>query len=324
MNSLTQKLISLTESVLTYRARSKYIKKEKQKMLHPVLDWLGAFLWAAGVVLLLNQYLFQAYVIPSASMENTLLVQDRLFVNKFIYGPEVLPGIGKLDGFKEPGRSQIMIFENPQYKSKGTLFDLVQRVIFMLTLSIVDLDKDDKGNPAVHFLIKRGVAGYNDIVKFRNGDLYIKPQGESSFYTEEEFKTFSGLNYETQRVLSEDYYINAESYYKENIFNGNLDVVNLPYSQTREDSAKSYIDKYHRKLKTGKYLSQYNPGHPQAYRLYSQFSNGIFVPKGWMLPLGDNRDNSTDGRVFGPIRKDEILGQASLIFWPLNRIGIVK
>lgn len=317
MNSVTSKLISFTENILTYRARTKYIKKEKQKRLHPVLDWIGAFLWAAGVVLLLNQYLFQAYVIPSGSMEQTLIVRDRLFVNKFIFGPEILPGIGKLNGFKEPTRSDIIIFENPQYESKGTLFDLVQRVVFMLTLSIVDLDKDDSGNPAVHFLIKRGIAGYNDIIKFENGELYIKPQGESIFFSEEEFKEFSGLEYNTQRFLDDSYYKKAQSYYKDNIFNGNLGVVNLPYTET-------LIDRYHWNLNTGKYLSQFNPGHPEAYRLYSQFSNGIFVPQGWILPLGDNRDNSNDGRFFGPVRKDEILGEASFIFWPLNRIGVVK
>ena len=61
-----------------------------------MLDWLGAFLWAAVVVLLINQYLFQAYRIPSGSMIPTLLIGDNLFVNKVVYGPEVLPGIGEV------------------------------------------------------------------------------------------------------------------------------------------------------------------------------------------------------------------------------------
>lgn len=334
MSNLSQNLIFFTEKVLTYRARSKYIKKEKSKNIHPFLDWVGAFLWAAGVVLLLNQYLFQAYVIPSGSMEKTLLVRDRLFVNKFIYGPEILPGIGKLNGLKEPTRSEIIIFENPQYQSKGTLFDLVQRVVFMLTLSVVDLDKDNRGNPAVHFLIKRGISGYDDIVKFEKGELYLKPQGESSFVHEDDFKIYSGLSYQTNRFFNEDFYKNAENFYKSTIFNGEvsmnevlnskLSVGKFAYFVNVPNKIKRLTDSYHWNLNTGKYLSQYNPGHPEAYRLYSKYSNGIYVPKGWLLPLGDNRDNSNDGRVFGPIRKSEILGEASFIFWPLNRIGGIK
>jgi signal peptidase I len=37
---------------------------------------------------------------------------------------------------------------------------------------------------------------------------------------------------------------------------------------------------------------------------------GWYVPKGRMLPLGDNRDNSRDGRYFGPVPETKILGQA--------------
>lgn len=322
MNTVTERLISFTERVLTHRKRSKYIKKEKQKMLHPVIDWVGAFIWAAGVVLLLNQYLFQAYVIPSGSMEDTLLIKDRLFVNKFIYGPELLPGIGKLPGFKEPTRSEIIIFENPEYKSRGTLFDLTQRIVFMLTLSMVDLDKDESGNPAVHFLIKRSISGYDDIVTFTDGELYLKPEGEKDFIHEEEFKNNSDLTYYSQRLINKDYYAEAEDYYKSNIFQGKIEVVNTPYQKVANN--KVQYDGYHWRKTAGKYLSQFNPGYQDAYRLYNRFANGIYVPDGWILPIGDNRDNSNDGRYFGPVRKSEILGQASFKFWPINRIGLIK
>ena len=79
----------LTEAVLTRRKRRHLIIKEKQKAKHPVRDWVETFLWAAGMVLLANQYLLQAYVIPSGSMINSLLIGDRVFVNKLVYGPEL-------------------------------------------------------------------------------------------------------------------------------------------------------------------------------------------------------------------------------------------
>ena len=45
------------------------------------------------------------------------------------------------------------------------------------------------------------------------------------------------------------------------------------------------------------------------------------VPSGYVLPLGDNRDNSHDGRYFGPVPEGTINGRVVGRFWPLNRIS---
>jgi len=50
--------------------------------------------------------------------------------------------------------------------------------------------------------------------------------------------------------------------------------------------------------------------------LLARHNQGIFVPETRILPLGDNRDNSRDGRHFGPVRKSKILGRGSIIYWP--------
>ena len=47
----------------------------------------------------------------------------------------------------------------------------------------------------------------------------------------------------------------------------------------------------------------------------------LTVPEGKVLVLGDNRENSSDGRVFGPISEDLIIGRAFMIMWPPGRIG---
>ncbi len=45
------------------------------------------------------------------------------------------------------------------------------------------------------------------------------------------------------------------------------------------------------------------------------------VPKGTYLMLGDHRDNSADGRVFGYVPRDFIIGKAFLVYWPMSRFG---
>jgi signal peptidase I len=47
----------------------------------------------------------------------------------------------------------------------------------------------------------------------------------------------------------------------------------------------------------------------------------ITVPKGEILVLGDNRGVSQDGRYFGPIPENLIVGRAILRIWPLSRFG---
>jgi signal peptidase I len=49
----------------------------------------------------------------------------------------------------------------------------------------------------------------------------------------------------------------------------------------------------------------------------------LTVPEGQVLVLGDNRENSSDGRVFGPIDQDTIIGRAFMIMWPPGRIGAI-
>jgi len=193
----------LTEKYLSYRRRTRRIKKEKQKKKNIVLDWIEAFLWAAGMVLLINQYLLQAYQIPSGSMIDTLLIGDHIFVNKIVYGPELLPGWGKLPSPIKPRRNDIIIFENPSYISRGLAFDIAQRVIYMLTLSFVDIDKDEKGEPKAHFLIKRAAGMGGDRFVQERGNMRFRPAGESRWVDERDFSAGRGRTHKISRLMNE-------------------------------------------------------------------------------------------------------------------------
>jgi signal peptidase I len=47
------------------------------------------------------------------------------------------------------------------------------------------------------------------------------------------------------------------------------------------------------------------------------------IAAGDLFVLGDNRENSSDSRVFGPIRRDSVVGRAWLRYWPLASFGVL-
>jgi signal peptidase I len=49
----------------------------------------------------------------------------------------------------------------------------------------------------------------------------------------------------------------------------------------------------------------------------------VVVPEGTVYVLGDNRRNSSDSRIFGPIPVDNIIGKAWVTYWPISEFGLV-
>ena len=45
------------------------------------------------------------------------------------------------------------------------------------------------------------------------------------------------------------------------------------------------------------------------------------IPEGQLWMMGDNRNESSDSRVFGPIDEETVIGEAVVRIWPLDRIG---
>jgi signal peptidase I len=314
-----------TEQYLTFRRREQRIRKEKEKAKHPILSWLEAFIWAAGVVLLINQYLFQAYQIPSGSMMDTLLIGDRIFVNKIIFGPELLPGLAKLPSPISPKRNDVIIFENPSYISKGPIFDIAQRIIYMLTLSLVDIDRDAQGNPEAHFLIKRAVGWGGDTFVLEQGEFNIRFSGETRWVAERDFNHGREFNHNLSRLVAAQDYVAHEAAGKERAYRelGFTPPLSISMAASRFDTRYPPDSFAYERA----WLSVLRGAYPQDSRYMTrlaQYAQGRYIPEGRILPLGDNRDNSRDGRYFGPIRENKVLGQGAIKYWPLARIGIIR
>ncbi|MDR2445193.1 MAG: signal peptidase I [Spirochaetaceae bacterium] len=320
---------SFTEAYLSRRRRIQRIKREKQQKKNPIIDWIEAFVWAACVVLLINQYLFQAYQIPSGSMVDTLLIGDRIFVNKLIYGPELLPGLLKLDSPIKPKRNDIIIFENPSYNSRGTAFDVAQRIIYMLTISLVDIDRDQAGNPKAHFLIKRAVGMGGDCFYSRRGEMFVRFNGEDRVVSERDYNEQRGWKHNITRLVDEDSYPAIE------LAGVAAAWIDLQLTPTLEmfDAIRVYNELRYNDLNTfNTYWLETNcAAFPHEDRYSEQLARrvqGWYIPANYILPLGDNRDNSHDGRYFGPVRISKILGKGAFIYWPLwpppGRAGFLK
>lgn len=57
---------------------------------------------------------------------------------------------------------------------------------------------------------------------------------------------------------------------------------------------------------------------------YNTNFNEVKVPEDTVFVMGDNRRNSTDSRMLGPIADDKIIGRADVIFWPFNKIQWIR
>lgn len=327
-----------TERYLTWRKTRKARKKEKQKKKNPILDWLEAILSAVVIVLLINQFLLQAYQIPSQSMVRTLEIGDRIFVNKLIYGPELLPGIVKLPGFRQPRRGDIIIFENPSYIPIGPVKDILQRIVYMLTLSLVDIDRDEYGNPKHHFLIKRAIGMSRDRLRMNKGNVEILLPGESRWLPEEELKKLFGFSYKIIRQFQPEEYIDFQ---KAGVGLALMDA-QLPLQPEEEKAINGYFTVSkgsdgtaswrQKKLVDNAFLEKWRYQTLYALRPYSQLfqvqwrqlENGWHIPQNRVFPMGDNRDDSRDARYFGSVRMSKVLGKALFRYWPLTRFGGVR
>lgn len=217
-----------------------------------VMSWRASFLEFADSILIalllvfciLRPFVIQAFFIPSGSMENTLLVDDRILVNKFIYF------------FAEPSHGNIVVFRAPPQADPGRK-DFIKRLM---------------GLPGDRISVRQGKV-------FRNG-----------------------------KALDESYIKEPPMY--------NWPVIG------RDQFAPGVL------------LTRENGGHEWEGIMEDGFPGRVgevLVQPNRVLVMGDNRNDSNDstkwhqGEISSPfVPRENVLGQAKLIFWPLPRIRVLR
>lgn len=56
----------------------------------------------------------------------------------------------------------------------------------------------------------------------------------------------------------------------------------------------------------------------------TMYCGPMIIPQGKYFMMGDNRGNSEDSRFWGFLPEGRIIGRAVFVFWPLNRIKVLK
>jgi signal peptidase I len=90
-------------------------RRDRTKRL--IIEWVVLIVAALVIAFVIKTFLFQAFYIPSASMEPTLNIGDRVLVNKLSYD------------FHDVRRGDIVVFKAPPGERSAGIQDLVKRVI---------------------------------------------------------------------------------------------------------------------------------------------------------------------------------------------------
>jgi signal peptidase I len=95
-------------------------------------------------------------------------------------------------------------------------------------------------------------------------------------------------------------------------------IIGIPNDQVMISNGRVFVNG---KALNERYLPDNNHTFPGVFATEGRV---LTVPANSYFVLGDNREHSFDSRNFGFIDRSKITGRAWLIYWPLDRAGIIK
>lgn len=149
---------------------------DKKKVVKEIKSWIFSILGAILIAGLVNSKVFAKVRVQQNSMENTLLTNEQLVVDKLSYN------------FAEPKKGDIIIFH--ENKERGTIaedtLEMVDNIISIFNNNNNSIEKDDR-------LIKRVVGVPGDEIDIKDGHLYLNGKKLEESYVkgetiEREFK----------------------------------------------------------------------------------------------------------------------------------------
>ena len=248
-------------------------------------DWTEAILFAFVVAMIIRNYTFQNFMIPSSSMEKTLLTGDFLVANKVT------------NYFKDPKREDIVTFRYPKIE-EGTPDHPQYRNNFIKIFDPLYINKSTAFSrfplTAFHIsyyarrnVVKRVIGMPGDIIEIKDKIVYINGEEFNRGY--ECYGMAIPSPPAAPRVIDDHRYTENQIDY---ISWGKKpeEIWYLPYRVESADSADRTV-------------------------FNRDWFGPIQVPENKYFVLGDNRDVSEDSRYWGFLDRKDITGSPWLIFF---------
>ncbi len=187
--------------------KKRYKAGEKR---NTALDWLDALIFALVAATFVKYFFFEAYMIPTSSMENTLMTGDYLFVDKLKYGPKrpqqpltiplthnvflgresysqlITNPYRRLAGFSKVKRNDVVVFNFPHGDTILAAYpvdDYYTHVRLSGRQSTLDNYGPVKVRPAgkEDNYVKRCVALPGDTLHVKDGRVYVNGEAQPYF-----------------------------------------------------------------------------------------------------------------------------------------------
>ena len=171
-------------------------KLTPKRIFLEALDWIDALVQAVFMVLLIQIFVLQLYVIPSESMVPSFLIGDRVVVLKTPSGPKFpLSDVG-LPCLKKYSRGDVVVFRNPHYSldRKSEVRTVVSQIVYMMTFTTVNLNVDESGQPKADPLVKRICGEPGEQLVMQDGTLYARTAADDEFKPVEFDRKFACWN----------------------------------------------------------------------------------------------------------------------------------
>ncbi len=333
------------------RKRDKGKQNEQAKSW--LREWMDALLFAAIAALIIRTFLFEAYRIPTPSMEESLLTGDFLIVSKINYGPRTpmilavpftniyLPGVvmpwTRLPGFDEIERNDIVVFNYPiDLTPIAAKTNYIKRAVGMPsdTLSIDDTQLFVNGDKAQHFAgiqqtysvtvrerVRLSSAKVNSI-----GATLLGSQGNSSYQvnmTKEEAATMRNwpeVNSVETFVLPNDFneYRRRDFSFSSGFMNHHhMPPIVVPFEgQTVRLTPENYH--IYENIIT-RYEGNNVKRNGSQFIINGEETNKYTINQDYYFMMGDNRDNSEDSRFWGFVPQSHIVGEAGIIYFSWDK-----
>ncbi len=258
---------------------SSSIKKKKKSTFREYFD---AFFFALIIAFILRAFLVEAFKIPTKSMVPTLLVGDHIFVNKFVYGIRVPFTKRWITQFEKPKRGEVIVFVYP-----GSENNLIAGI---------KAPESWKSIIGTTDYIKRVVGLPGDKISMKGNDLYINGEKVNRYpITLKELTEPDPKNLQIEKISGNESLKN----FKE-----------IPFIP----EWKSYQFSIEQLGTVAHFIQHFQRLDPMEVE--PNFER--VVPPDHYFVMGDNRDNSSDSRVWGFVPVENIIGRAMVIWLSIN------